>query len=322
MFKYFSLVHYRLLTRLISPVIWLWDAHRAWKQPIYRPFRHERWSVNLPPTAAKARIQQFIWIHAVSVGETQAAAPLLREILACYPMHSVLLTHMTPTGRDTGAALFAKEIAAGRVQQCYLPYDIAGLPERFLEHFQPVLGMFLETEIWPNWIQACMRAAIPLGLANGRLSEKSLAKAKRLPALASASYDGFAWVAAQSADDARRYQQLRSKSIAVTGNLKFDVQANAEQLVSGRAFKTQQGRLILALASTRDGEEALLLPIAKTWQSKLAAQGQSPLILLIPRHPKRADELLRLLGQLALSFVQRSLEQTPSAHTQVYLCDH
>ena len=324
MFASFSLTQYRILTRLISPLVWLWDTHRAWRQPIYRANRSERWARQLPAPLSDS----IIWVHAVSVGETQACAPLLQAILAQYPSHTVLLTHMTPTGRDTGAALFADDIAALKVQQCYLPYDIDSLAKRFLAHFKPVAGIILETEIWPNWVAAARAAGIPLGLANGRLSDKTLTKSLRFKRLSQETFNAFNWIAAQSAADASRYQQLCDKAITVTGNLKFDVTPNAEQMAAGRAFKEslkeglKEGqnidlkRPVIALVSTREGEEALLLP-----QLLPIAQAHNALILLIPRHPKRAAELIELTKTLSLRTVQRSLGETPDANTQLMLCD-
>ncbi len=228
----FNLSSYRWLTVLLSPAVWLWDLWRAVQQPIYRPYRHERWSKQLPAPVA----QYLIWIHAVSVGETQACAPLLRAVLAAYPRHAVLLTHMTPTGRDTGAALFASEIAQGRVQQCYLPYDIWALPQRFLAHFKPCAGMIMETEVWPNLVTACRTANIPLGLANARMSEKTARRTHRFKQLAQQTFQQFAWIAAQSESDAQRLEQLSAGAVIITGNLKFDVTPDAAQLAQGKPW--------------------------------------------------------------------------------------
>jgi 3-deoxy-D-manno-octulosonic-acid transferase len=315
--RYLTLAGYRWLTVLLCPIMLLWDCWRAFKQPIYRPYRSQRWAMQLPEPINK----KIIWIHAVSVGETQACAPLLRSLLMAYPKHAVLLTHMTPTGRDTGAALFANQITQGRVQQCYLPYDILGLPQRFLNHFKPSAGMVMETEIWPNTVAACQGKGIPLGLANARMSAKTLRGSLRFKRLAQQTFNCFAWVAAQSEQDAQRLSQLCSKAITVTGNLKFEVSPDVAQMTQGTAFKIAQntlGRSVIALASTREGEEALLLTQLKPWLSRLA---QPPLLLLIPRHPKRAGELVGLLGAQGLRFCQRSKCETPTLETQVYLCD-
>jgi 3-deoxy-D-manno-octulosonic-acid transferase len=306
---------YRWLTRVLWPLLKLWDWRRARTQPIYQAFRYERWAKNLPTPLNRP----LIWIHAVSVGETQACAPLLKALLERYPKHGVLLSHMTPTGRDTGAVLFNNSIAAQKVQQCYLPYDIAGLPERFLKHFNPVYAVFMETELWPNCVAACTQANIPIGLANARMSEKTLRQSLWFLPLAQTTFNAFTWVAAQSSADAQRIAQLRSKPIAVTGNIKFDATPNQTQLEQGLVFKTSlDNRLVIALASTREGEETLLLNALTPW---LAAQTPPPLILLIPRHPKRAAELLALTASLKLTTAQRSLGQTPSVETQVYLGD-
>lgn len=318
-----SLHQYQWVGRVLSPVLWLWDAWRAWRQPIYRPHRSERWAGKLP---AAPKGSPLLWIHAVSVGETQACAPLLNVWLDTSPDHAVLLTHMTPTGRDTGRTLFAQAIAAQRVVQCYLPYDIAGLSERFLKHFKPALGVLMETEVWPHLIAACAQNGVPIGLANGRLSEKSLRQALRFPVLAHTTYAALSFLLAQSEADAQRFAQVCPRKIAVLGNMKFDVRANAAQLAAGQAFKHHLQRPTIALVSTREGEELLLLSLLKPW---LNAQAQPPLIVLVPRHPTRRPEIIQHLDALALSYVQRSAnelhdelpDELLDPRTSVYLGD-
>ncbi len=331
---FLTLAAYRWLTRALYPALWLWDAWRAQQQAIYRPYRHERWGRDLP-TPLNAALgpqtrQPIVWIHAVSVGETQACAPLLLALLAQHPDCTVLLTHMTPTGRDAGAALFAAQIANRRVQQCYLPYDLASLSARFLKHFRPAQGIIVETEVWPNIVATCAQLGVPLGLANGRLSDKTLRTSLRFKALANPTYQAFTWVAAQSVADAARFERLRTKAITVTGNLKFDVTPDAQQLARGHAFKASQQRLCIALASTREGEEVLLLEQLQRWYTRQAktnaahakgAQTPLPLLLLIPRHPKRVSEILDTLQSQGWRYCQRSAGQTPQADTQVYVCD-
>lgn len=330
-----TLPRYQAIGRILSPLLRAWDGWRALRQPIYRPHRSERWARQLPvaPTG-----KPLIWIHAVSVGETQACAPLLKAILKQYPQHAVLLTHMTPTGRATGRELFAAELAAQRVLQCYLPYDIQGLPEQFLQHFRPQLGILMETEVWPQLIAACAVAGCPVGLANGRLSERSLRKALRFERLARSTYAQLSWLAAQSPADAQRFAQLSERPITVLGNLKFDAQPNEAQLQAGRAFKLEvqnqtqnqvqaevqaeaqnkPPRQIITLASTREGEELALLQSIVPW---LNAQAQPPLLMLVPRHPKRSAEIAQILTRLGLSFSQRSAQQAILPSTQVVLGD-
>lgn len=314
-----SLRQYQWIGRLLSPVLMVWDAWRALRQPIYRPHRGERWARALP---AAPRGKPLLWIHAVSVGETQACAPLLLALLGAYPDHAVLLTHMTPTGRDTGRTLFANQIAAQRVVQCYLPYDIAGLAERFLTHFSPQCGVLMETEVWPHLVATCAAKGVPLGLANGRLSEKSLRKALRFEDLARTTYAQLSFLAAQSEDDRTRFLQVCQRDVTVVGNMKFDVQVNSVQLAAGKAFKRGLnqglGRRVIALASTREGEEAQLIAVLKPW---LAAQASPPLVLLVPRHPKRSAEIVALLNAECVNFAQRSAGQKITADTEVYLGD-
>ena len=204
---------YTLLLYLLSPFALAFLAWRARRQPGILRHLGERFGRYAP-----APQTPLIWLHAVSVGETRAAEPLVRALQARHPQCRILLTHMTPTGRETGAALFG-----GSVERCYLPFDFPGAVARFLDHFQPRAGIVMETEIWPNLIHACRARAIPLYLVNARLSEKSHAGYRRFATLVRESLAGFAAVAAQSPEDARRLAALGARDVRVTGNLKFDI---------------------------------------------------------------------------------------------------
>ena len=257
----------------------------------------------------------LIWIHAVSVGETRAAAPLIQTLLSRYPRHRILLTHMTPTGRETAEVLFADEM---RVSSVYLPYDLPHLVARFFRHFKPLLGIIMETELWPNLVNGAINRAVPLALVNARLSERSQKRyAQYFPGLVSEMLREFVLVASQSKEDAQRLHALGALRPKVSGNLKFDTRPSAENLELGRTFLARLGtrRLILA-ASTREGEEALLLDafLRETWPSDV-------LFGIVPRHPQRFEEVATLLTERKLVFQRRSDNRSIDPTTQVWLGD-
>ena len=256
-------------------------------------------------TAAGRR--QLIWLHAVSVGETRAAEPLLTALLQAYPQATILLTHMTPTGRETGRMLFAKHGA--RVQQSYLPYDLVWLVRRFLRHFAPSICILMETEVWPNLLLACEQARVPVALVNARLSERSMRRGQKMGALMRDAARRITLVAAQTGLDAERIRTLGASRVEVTGSIKFDVAVPDPMLALGRNLRTYAGtRPVLLCASTREGEEALLLPaLCNMLQTASSSSAPPPpLLLLVPRHPQRFDEVAQMLTQAGLHYVRRS----------------
>ncbi|MES2076313.1 MAG: lipid IV(A) 3-deoxy-D-manno-octulosonic acid transferase [Pseudomonadota bacterium] len=243
-----------------------------------------------------------IWLHAVSVGETRAAEPLVDALLAAYPQHRIVLTHMTPTGRATGAALFGRHGA--RLVQSYLPYDTATMVRRFLRHFAPRICILMETEVWPNLIAECGRAGVPVVLANARLSERSLRKAGRFGRLLLDAARGITLVAAQTEADAARVATLGAPRVEVTGSIKFDVVVPAAALATGAALRAHiGGRPVLLCASTREGEEALILDAFQQAREALPAD---VLLLIVPRHPQRFDEVEKLVAERGLALERRS----------------
>jgi 3-deoxy-D-manno-octulosonic-acid transferase len=298
---------YTLLLYLLLPYVLARLAWRARRQPGYLRHVAERFGYYAALPDAP-----LIWVHAVSVGETRAAEPLVRVLQAKYPQHRILLTHMTPTGRETGETLFG-----GRVARCYLPYDYPRAVARFLDHLRPQFGIVMETEIWPNLIRACRARAIPLYLVNARLSEKSHAGYRRFGGLVRESLAGFAAVAAQSEGDARRLTALGARDVRVTGNVKFDVAPPSEQLELGQALRRDFGesRPVLLAASTREGEEALLLEALEG----IAAPGL--LTVIVPRHPQRFDEVARLLEARGIPYQRRSANAPAAPGTRVVLGD-
>jgi 3-deoxy-D-manno-octulosonic-acid transferase len=218
---------------------------------------------------------------------------------------------MTPTGRETGI-----DASQEGVLRCYLPYDFPGAVARFLGHFQPRVGVLMETEIWPNLIHACHARGVPLYLVNARLSEKSWARYKVFRALVTASLQQLAGVVAQGEQDALRLRELGAPAVSVAGNLKFDVAVPANQLELGRGWRAAWGvRPVLLAASTRDGEEALLL------DAMAHLKAPELLFVIVPRHPQRFDEVAALIARRGWRFQRRSTGGAVDPGTQVLLGD-
>ncbi len=303
----FARLVYSLLWYLATPLLLLRLLWRARRQPEYLHHVAERFSFY----RGAADAGPWIWVHAVSVGETRAAAPLIRALQARYRQHRILLTHMTPTGRETGAALFGDSVL-----QCYLPYDQPCAVARFLEHFRPAVGVLIETEIWPNLIHAAAKRRMPLYLVNARLSARSQAGYRRIGALVRDALRALTGITAQTAEDAARLRELGAAEVAVTGNLKFDIEVPADQVAAGRELRAGLGaRPVLVAASTRDGEEALLLDAVQ--RSGLG----DALLIIVPRHPQRFDAVAALVAARGLRLQRRSAGVAIAADTAVLLGD-
>lgn len=285
---------------------------RGRKEPGYRRHLAERLGIHCDAPPA----MPLIWVHAVSVGETRAAQPLIEELLAQYPGHGILLTHMTPTGRATGQTLFAKY--GTRLRQCYLPYDTGWMTARFLRHFKPRICILMETEVWPNLMTQCVRQGVLVALVNARLSERSLRKGERLGTLMSDAARAMSCVGAQTGEDAARICKLGASRVEVTGSLKFDVTPPAEMLACGASLRAQMGaRSVLLCASTREGEEALILDAMKE------ADLGDALVVIVPRHPQRFDEVAAMAAQRGYKLQRRSAlgSETIAADVRVLLGD-
>lgn len=303
---------YRVLMWAAMPLVLLRLVWRSRKQPEYRRHVPERLGFYPRALVEAARSGPLLWVHAVSLGETRAAQPLIEGLLARYPDHRLLLTHMTPTGRAEGWRLYGE-----RVLHAYLPYDTASMTARFLAAFRPRLAVLMETEVWPMLIERCRRARVPVMLASARLSARSARKAARLGPLARRALGGLSAVACQTAADAGRLEEAGARSPIVTGNLKFDMSLDAAQLAAGRAQRAAgPWRHVLLAANTREGEEAMLL-------DALQARPLPPgtLLVLVPRHPQRFDEVAALLAARALPFVRRSAGEVPGEGIAAWLGD-
>ncbi|MBC7768827.1 MAG: 3-deoxy-D-manno-octulosonic acid transferase, partial [Phycisphaerales bacterium] len=269
----YTLLLWALLPFALIRLVW-----RARRQPDYLRHFAERFGFY-----GERPGRPVIWLHAVSVGETRAAEPLIEALRREYPDHRVLITHMTPTGRETGAALYGDDVS-----RCYLPYDFPFAVRRFLDHFRPEVGALMETEIWFNLIHECRARGTPIYLVNARLSQRSAAKYARFPDVVRNGLQQLTAIAAQTRDDARRLESLGAAEVRVCGNLKFDIDPPAEKLALGRQWRTSHGaRPVLLAASTRDGEEALLLDALVT-ASGFLNEGAPPLWRADSLPPKSA----------------------------------
>ena len=271
---------------------------RGRREPGYREHVNERLGRYALPQRDKV-----VWVHAVSVGEARAAAPLVRLLQGALPDHEILMTCTTAAGRATIHQVYGESVAV-----CFLPYDYPPAVQRFLEYFRPRLGVMMETEVWPNLVAGCTANGVPLVLANARMSETSARGYARWRTLARPAFAGLAAVCAQSAADAERLRSLGARRVEVTGNLKFDVAPNAAQAAAGRAWREALGRRVLLLASTREGEEELLL-------KEVSALPADVLTVVVPRHPQRFDEVA------ALAQSRRTHTALPAPDERVHLGD-
>lgn len=298
---------YTLVLFALIPVAWFHLLWRARRQPEYLQHVGERFGrYSARPSAP------VIWIHAVSVGETRAAEPLLKALKQRYTDHAIVMTHTTPTGRAAGEQLYGD-----RVSRCYLPYDLPFAVERFLNHFDPKVGVLMETELWPNLIQHCEQRHIPLFLVNARLSEKSARGYSKIATLIRESLQSLSGIAAQTDSDAKRLSSLGAPAPLVTGSMKFDIAVPNEMLTRGEALRELIGRArpVFLAASTREGEEPIVLDAFSQLNVPNA------LLLLVPRHPQRFDEVAKLLQERGLRFARKSRGDVVSASTQILLGD-
>ena len=301
---------------LAQPLLRRKLRRRAVAEPGYGEHVQERFGYYSTPPLDADKARPLVWIHAVSLGETRAAAILLAQLRQALPGMRLLLTHGTATGREQGRTL----LQAGDVQ-VWQPWDTSGAVGRFLAHFQPRIGVLLETEVWPNLVAQCQRADIPLCLVNARLNEKSLKKAQRMGWLSRPAFAQLTAVWAQSEADAQRLRQLGTNVRGVLGNFKFDATPDEALLARGRALRQASAKPVLMFASSREGEEQMLLqylkqkwPLAQMGRAQaaiknIAIQGAqvSPLQwLIVPRHPQRFDEVAALFESAGYTVARRS----------------
>jgi 3-deoxy-D-manno-octulosonic-acid transferase len=283
---------YSLLTQAIQPLLRRKLARRGRFEPGYLQAVEERFG-----HYTQSPGQGYLWVHAVSLGETRAAAVLLQAVRSQWPDLPVLLTHGTATGREEGQRLLRPGDC-----QVWQPWDTPQAVAQFLAHFQPRVGLLMETEVWPNLVAGCRQQGIPLILANARLSEKSLKQARQWSWLARPAYAGLSDVWAQTQADAQRFRSLKASVSGVLGNLKFDATPDPLQLQAGRQARAAMVRPVALLASSREGEEALWLQAIRS-----SAEATDRIQwLVVPRHPQRFDEVASLLTKDGWQVVKRS----------------
>lgn len=333
-------IFYTLFFYLVMPLILLRLVYRAIRAPEYGKRIGERFGLFNSPS-----FDRCIWVHAVSVGETIAAVPLIRRLQENYPNCEIVVTTMTPTGSERVKALLGKEVF-----HVYAPYDIPGSVKRFLSRIKPDLLIIMETELWPNTIYYCRQNSIPVVLANARLSERSAKGYRRVPSLSRQMLEGVSCLAAQYSADGRRFVALGLPpgNLTVTGSIKFDIDLPAELIDQARHLKAQwsdgglshaelssandkstvdrdsenSSRLIFIAASTHEGEEGLILSVFK----KMLVQKQfgaapKPLLILVPRHPERFSRVVALSEQIGLETIRRSSGEPVHASTEVMVGD-
>ncbi|WP_447891404.1 lipid IV(A) 3-deoxy-D-manno-octulosonic acid transferase [Pseudomonas atacamensis] len=295
---------------LVAIRLWL----RARKAPAYAKRIGERFTLGMPTLQPGG-----IWVHAVSVGESIAAAPMIRALLERYPALPITVTCMTPTGSERIQALFANE---ARIQHCYLPYDLPCAAARFLDRVQPKLAVIMETELWPNHIHQCAKRGMPVALANGRLSQRSAKGYGRFSKLTAPMLAEMSLLAVQTEAEAQRFRDLgaRPESVEVTGSIKFDLTIDPQLLQRATELRSQwqaQDRPVWIAASTHEGEDEVVLDAHR----RLLANHPDALLILVPRHPERFNSVFELCQREGFATVRRSTGANVDAQTSVLLGD-
>lgn len=304
-----SLWLYAVFMRLAKPLLRRKLHKRAQAEPLYGQFIEERFG-----HYSQSSRQDWIWIHAVSLGETRTAAILLQGLRQALPGMKLLLTNGTATGREEGRKL----LQDGDLQ-VWQPWDSPEVLDRFFSAFKPKLGLLLETEVWPLLVQGAQVHDVPLMLVNARMSDKSMLKAQRWPSLMQPAYAGLSAVCAQAQDDATRLKALGAKVQGIFGNLKFDAKPDAVQLALGQSWRQQLTAPVVMLASSREGEESAWLA---AWQTFILQRSDVHVHwLIVPRHPQRVAEVESLLLSGGLRVSRRSTwgQEGPTHPTPVVL---
>ena len=298
----------------VQPLLRRKLRRRALAEPGYGVAVPERFGHYQPADLGRDGRGRWVWIHSVSLGETRAAAILIKALRERMPAMRLLLTHSTATGREEGAKL----LHPGDVQ-VWLPWDSLGATRRFVAQFQPAVGVLMETEIWPNLIAACANTGIPLALANARLNEKSEAGALRVRPLSRPAYGALAAVWAQTEADAKRLRNVGASVDAVLGNLKFDVQPDAHLLSLAASWKQRLSKPVVLFASSREGEEAQLLGQLKSQPEAM----QAVQWLIVPRHPQRFEAVAQQIADAGFAVSRRSQwgAQPPALANAIWLGD-
>ena len=302
---------YVLLVYLLAPVVIVMEAWKALWNPEYRGRLGQRLGFVEPLPRGGC-----LWVHAVSVGEVQAAAALVQALRGLFPAMPVVVTTVTPTGAQRARSLFGDG-----VRHCYLPYDLPGSVRRFLERTDPRVAIILETEIWPTLYHALGRRGVPLVLASARVSTRSVDRYRRMASLFRDTLSHGILIGAQTAADAERFRAIGAASgrVRVTGNVKFDMEIPAESVAAGREFRARHapGRPVWIAGSTHEGEEEAVLAA----HERVRERHPGALLVLVPRHPQRFEAVRSLLRRRGVAFAQRSAAEVPGAGHTVFLVD-
>jgi 3-deoxy-D-manno-octulosonic-acid transferase len=301
---------YNLLVYIAAPIVFLAQLLRGIGDASYRERRWERFGLG------EAFADPSIWVHAVSVGEVQAAAPLVRALLERHPRQRLVLTTATPTGAARARLLFGESVTIR-----YLPYDLPGSVRRFFDRVRPRLAIIMETELWPNLLAECSRRGVPLVLASARISPRSVRRYRRLASLFGKVFSSGIVIAAQTEADAQRFRSIGANAAVthVTGNIKFDFDLDPAVRGRGQAWREAEarGRPVWVAGSTHEGEEGLVLNA----HAKVRARNEGALLVLVPRHPQRFAEVAALLDKRGASWVSRASGQPVQPGTEVVLGD-
>lgn len=305
---------YTLLFYLMVPLVILRLLWRSRKAPEYS----KRWGERFGFVPAISANQKVIWVHSVSVGETMAAVPMINQLQERYPEALLAVTTMTPTGSERVQSAFGD-----RIYHVYAPYDLPDALGRFLAKVHPSLLVIMETELWPNLIHQCRSHDIPVVVANARLSEKSANGYRKFSGLTASMLKNISCVAAQHKNDGARFLALglRGTQLEVTGNIKFDVNLDDEVIAQAKLLKSQwrseAQRPIFLAASTHRGEDQIILDSFE----QIRLHCPELLLVLVPRHPERFDEVAELCLQRGFGLCRRSSGQPPTLNDQVLLGD-
>jgi 3-deoxy-D-manno-octulosonic-acid transferase len=302
---------YVLLVYLVAPLVILQEAWKSLLNPEYRGRLRQRLGYVQRPAAPGS-----VWIHAVSVGEVQAAAGLVTELRSRHPALPITITTVTPTGAQRARSLFRDT-----VQINYLPYDLPGSVARFLDRVAPQVVIILETEIWPTLYHELGRRRIPLLLGSARVSTRSVDRYRRMASLFRDTLSHGILIGAQTPADAERFRSIGAAParVQVTGNIKYDLAIPAATVTAGHELRQQwgAGRPVWIAGSTHDGEEDAALAA----HAAVRVRHPDALLLLVPRHPQRFDSVRALLRKRGVRYVQRSSGTLPAQADEVFLVD-
>ena len=307
---------YSLLISLLSPLFVLRLLVKSVNEPGYRRQWWRRFALGMPSRVRSG--DGLIWVHAVSVGELLAVAPLVERMLQEWPDKAVLITNTTPTGSEQTQKLFGD-----RVEHTWFPFDTPLVTGAFLRHWSPQLVVMVETEIWPNVMASAREQGIPVALVNARLSARSARGYARLGDFTRETLKGFSLIAAQSKSDDRRFRRIGAEpdAMQVVGSIKFDIDLAARrgqlEVIKSELGSDIQSRPLWAAASTHPGEEQLVIDAYQA----LTQRGIATRLLLAPRHPNRTADIIKLLERASLSYQRRSDKTPINADTDVLIID-